>query len=112
MLYSNAKIYQTQYTNFVPWELNQIYQTKSIEANVPNQNYNLNLAITIFEMLKTKPSLFNQTYKTNSINPNVENPNLQKIEVKTSPAQPQLVFGYFSGKEGGGFGLPNSKPRN
>ena len=71
MLYSNAKIYQTQYTNFFPWELNQIYQTKSIEANVPNQNYKLILASEILEMLKTKctkPSLFNQTYKTNSIN--------------------------------------------
>ena len=66
-----------------------MYQTKSIEANEPNQNYNLNLASKIFEMLKTKstkPNLFNQTYKTNSINPNVENPNLQKIKVKPIPS--------------------------
>ena len=66
---------------FIPWGLNQIYQTKFIEPDLLDQNYKTestksNLQNKMIEMDRTKcvkPNLFNQTYKTKSIQPIISN---------------------------------------
>ena len=96
-------IYQTECTkpnilNKICYlDLIQIYQTKSIDPNLPNQTYKpestkSNLPTKMIKILRTKytkPNLFKQTYK--KINPIITiKPNTNKRNSQTVKVQFQL----------------------